>query len=246
MTSKEVQKPLQPLSIRSVDQSSSTTGASEVHSPWVSLDPKPENFKPPPVNLGDKRTRDTDGEMEQSIGEDGHNNLQHLPSWIQPYTNPMKASLVMDTFYGSLRSVSEFLLPKNFSKPSVTEALQRLKYNGKYFWANYCTLFAIITIISVITNPTLLIVIIIFTFMWSKVFDDNFTLVKQKIGRKKKTAFVGALSILGLVYFASGVIFWSLGSSVFLAATHASFHLPLGEDTTEQLDDDLELGFLEN
>jgi len=249
MITKDDQKPPQPFSVRSVDQASST-GASEAHSPWVSLEPKHENAKPLP-DTGSKIGNDAMGQMGDTIGTDSAikqtsvSVFSNLPPWLKTYSNPMKATVVVGTFYGNLRSLSEFLMPSNFSKPTIIEALQRLKANGKYFWANYCVLSALITIISIITKPTLLIAMGILTFMWMKVFDDDFKVCKLTLGRKPKTAVMTVLSVLGLIYFASTVIIWSLGSSAVLAALHASFHLSVVQDYSESLEDDLELGFLE-
>merc|ERR1719370_1865007 len=109
--------------------------------------------------------------MEMDVGA-----FPKLPKWLLSYANPMSATLLVGTFYGSLRPIAEFVLPTNFSKPTSAEALQRLKYNGSYFWANYCALCGVIIVISIFTNPTLLLVMGMFAFLWWKVFDDECTL----------------------------------------------------------------------
>lgn len=163
-----------------------------------------------------------------------------LPKWLKPYANPFAAGL--GGFYSNLKPVSGCIIPTNFSKPTADEVLYRMQKNGRYFWSNYCVLILIITCIAIVTSPIILIVLSVFVWMWSKVLDDGFKPFKLKVKRNIKVGGMTILSFIGMIYFASGTIFWSLGTGVALSTIHAALYsVPRDEHTIA----DLELGFLE-
>jgi len=222
---------------QSVDQTSDSNGQ------WVALDAKPEE-----ISYGDKAGNGRLGKIGDTMADGGdqlQGGISKLPNWLQTYANPFKATMTLGTFYSSLQPVSEFVIPTNFSKPTTAEALYRIKKNGRHFWANYCVITLVIIFISIITSPKLLVVMSLFVWMWSKVLDDEFMLYKLKLKRKYKVGLMTVLSVLGMIYFASGTIFWSLGTGVVLSTTHASFHLLPKDEYTGTVEEDLELGFLE-
>jgi len=222
---------------QSVDQTSDSNGQ------WVALDAKPDEAfhgdKPGNGRLGKI------GDIMEVSGMKSKGGMVQLPAWLQTYANPFKATMTLGTFYSSLQPVSDFIIPTNFSKPTSAEALYRIKKNGRHFWANYCVITLVIIFISIITSPTLLIVMSLFVWMWSRVLDDQFKIAKLRLKRKYKVGLMTALSVLGMIYFASGTIFWSLGTGVMLSTTHAAFHLLPKDEYTGTMEEDLELGFLE-
>merc|ERR550525_557777 len=172
-----------------------------------------------------------------------------LPDWLLSYLSPMNAlssTMTLGLFYSRLRPTSEFVMPTQFSKPAnASDAILRLRTNLRHFWANYAVIILIITFISIITSPMLLLVMALFTWMWSKVLDDEFALFKFKLDRRSKIGMMSILSALGMIYFASSTIIWSLGTGGILAGAHAAFPLPPALEDDDPMDgDDLELGFL--
>merc|ERR1719273_294411 len=103
----------------------------------------------------------------------------------------------LGVFYSRLRPASDFIMPTRFSKPANTsEAISRLRVNLRHFWANYAVIILLITFISIITSPMLLLVMALFTWMWSKVLDDDFALFKFKLDKKSKVGMMSILSAL--------------------------------------------------
>lgn len=68
----------------------------------------------------------------------------------------------LSTRFANLRPISEFLDVKRFSKPAnFAEAQSRINYNLGYFSTNYLCVFIMLSIYSLITNLTLLFVILL-------------------------------------------------------------------------------------
>jgi len=228
MSSKDSEDEGLPLSDRSGDQASSGNSGA-----WVAIEAKP----------GESLSEDVAGNKSMETEVMGEST--RLPPWVQNYVNPIKVSVVAGSVYGNLRPLPEFLLPSSFSKPSSSELVERIKGNGTYFWANYCVATAIVTLISVVTNPTLLIVTTLLTVMWWKAFDIDCTMFGMKASRRIKTMVMTLLTIFTIIYFASSVILWSLGSSALISIVHATFHKPPTVEGLQEIEEDLEVAFLE-
>jgi len=206
----------------------------------------PENLPPTEGRIGDALTPMP---MSDTIGGDQAGGLK-LPPWLGKVfaASPLNTTLTLGLFYTKLRPVTEFVMPTNFSKPKGQEVVHRLRTNLKHFWANYSVIAMVITVISIITSPLLLVVMAIYAFLWSKVLDESFKVHTYTPDKKTKMGVMAVLTVLGFMYFASTTICWSIGSSGFLACVHAAFHLPPAEGlpTVEDDDENLELGFLDN
>lgn len=233
MSSKDSEDEVPQGSDRSGDQASSGNSGA-----WVAIEAKPGMSQPEDV-AGNKTI-----ETEEMLATDKTTPENILP-WVQTYVNPIKVSVVAGSLYSSLRPLKEFLLPSSFSKPSSSDVVHRIKENGRYFWANYCAATMLVTLISVVTNPTLLLVTAVLTVMWWKAFDIDCSMFGIKSSRRTKTMIMTLLSIFAMIYFASSVIFWSLGSSALFSITHATLHKPPIEEGVKEIEEDLEVAFLE-
>ena len=72
------------------------------------------------------------------------------------------------TRFANLKPISEFLDLKRLSKPAnVADVQSRVNYNLSYFQSNYAVVFVMLSIYSLLTNLTLLfLIVLVFGGMW--------------------------------------------------------------------------------
>ncbi|KIN03966.1 hypothetical protein OIDMADRAFT_116726 [Oidiodendron maius Zn] len=130
--------------------------------------------------------------------------------------------------FSNLRPISEFLDIKRLSKPAnFTEAQSRVNYNLGYFSSNYVVVFAMLSIYSLITNPTLLFVIVLVVGgMWGIGKLEGRDLHIGGLHATSSQLYTGLLIIaVPLGFFASPIYtaLWLVGATGVSVLGHASF-----------------------
>lgn len=130
--------------------------------------------------------------------------------------------------FANLRPISEFLNLKRLSKPAnFAEVQSRVNYNLGHFSSNYAAVVVMLSIYSLITNLTLLFVIILVVGgMWGIGKLDGSDLVLGSTRVTSSQLYTGLLVIaVPLGFFASpfSAIAWLVGASGVTILGHASF-----------------------
>jgi hypothetical protein len=130
--------------------------------------------------------------------------------------------------FSNLRPVSEFLDLKRLSKPAnFTEVQSRVNWNLSHFSSNYAAVFVMLSVYSLITNLTLLFVIVlVFGGMWGIGKLDGNDLVLGTFRATSSQLYTTLLVIaIPVGFFASPLttILWLIGASGVTILGHASF-----------------------
>jgi hypothetical protein len=130
--------------------------------------------------------------------------------------------------FSNLRPISEFFDIKRLSKPAnFAEIQSRVNYNLGYFSSNYAILFVMLSIYSLITNTTLLFVIVLVVGgMWGIGKLQGQDLNIAGFHATSSQLYTGLLIIaVPLGFFASPIatILWLIGASGVTILGHASF-----------------------
>mmetsp|Transcript_43302 Transcript_43302/g.115851 ORF Transcript_43302/g.115851 Transcript_43302/m.115851 type:complete len:158 (-) Transcript_43302:242-715(-) len=129
---------------------------------------------------------------------------------------------------------TDFLAPTRFTKPN-DDWTQRMKTNVAYYKANYGAIFLAITIFSIISNPSLLICLVVLGGAWGYLMiirprSEDGSLVPATIGSRtlsgfeQKAALAGITIVVLLVTSLGSTIFWALGVSCVAIGLHAVLH----------------------
>jgi len=139
----------------------------------------------------------------------------------------------------TMRPVPVFAGANTFSKPRTSqEAMQRLEGNLQYFTTNYVALCLIVTVITVLMQPSLIIVGVVIAAMWYFASRQDEVRVSTVVlaGRNKLIALSSVTALLVFI-FAGSSIFLVIGICATLVLLHAVLHtLPplIGEGEDEQ------------
>ena len=130
--------------------------------------------------------------------------------------------------FANLKPISEFLDFKRLSKPAnFGEVQSRVNYNLGYFSSNYAVLFAMLSIYSLLTNLTLLFVIVLVVGgMWGIGKLDGRDLdigVLRATSSQLYTALLIVAVPLGIIASPISTILWLIGASGVSILGHASF-----------------------
>jgi hypothetical protein len=134
----------------------------------------------------------------------------------------------LSTRFSNLRPISEFLDIKRLSKPAnFSEVQSRVNYNLGYFSSNYVVVFFMLSIYSLITNMTLLFVIVLVVGgMWGIGKLQGQDLNVAGFHATSSQLYTGLLIIaVPLGFFASPfqTILWLIGATGVTILGHASF-----------------------
>lgn len=134
----------------------------------------------------------------------------------------------LSTRFANLRPISEFLDVKRFSKPAnFAEAQSRINYNLSYFSTNYLCVFIMLSIYSLITNLTLLFVILLVvggTYGIGKLEGRDLDIgVVRATTSQLYTALLVVAVPLGLWASPFTTVLWLIGATGVTVFGHASF-----------------------
>ena len=130
--------------------------------------------------------------------------------------------------FANLKPISEFLDLKRLSKPqNFTEVQSRVNYNLSYFSSNYAAVFVMLSIYSLLTNLTLLFVIVLVVGgMWGI---GRLQGADLDVGFARATSsqlYTGLLIIavpLGILASPISTVLWLIGATGVSIIGHASF-----------------------
>lgn len=142
-------------------------------------------------------------------------------------------------WFKTFRSPLEFCSTGNFARPTSKENLvERIRVNSQYFFTNYVLLFIAILAYSIITSPTLLLVIGVFVWMWLYATNHEeirlFTLIP--VSGRVKFAMLTTLTVLTLIYFAGSTITFAAGICAVVVFIHMVFHSSVNPEDVEDFD----------
>ncbi|KAK9831507.1 hypothetical protein WJX81_003743 [Elliptochloris bilobata] len=139
---------------------------------------------------------------------------------------------VVGSVFKERKPWSELFDRTAFSRPaSVAEATQRLRKNAAYFRINYLILMLCVTFITLLLNPTSLLVLGFLTAGWSYLFvvrTAPIVIGGRTFSEKEKLIGASGVSVLVVFFLTSiGVILaTALGISVAAVALHGSLRTP--------------------
>ncbi|KAJ1477094.1 PRA1 family protein-domain-containing protein [Baffinella frigidus] len=130
--------------------------------------------------------------------------------------------------------VTDFASPTQFTAPG-DQLATRVRTNLTYYKSNYACLFGASAMASIVTNPSLLVSIIILAVGWGFLLFhrprlEDGSLMPITVATRTLNGFEqkAALSIMTLLLMLltglTGTIFFSLGLSVFVVGSHAALH----------------------
>ena len=130
--------------------------------------------------------------------------------------------------FSNLKPISEFLDIKRLSKPAnFSEVQSRVNYNLSYFSSNYAVVFVMLSIYSLISNMTLLFVIVLVVGgMWGIGKLEGRDLNVAGFHATSSQLYTGLLIVaIPLGFFASPIttVLWLIGATGVSILGHASF-----------------------
>jgi PRA1 family protein 1 len=134
----------------------------------------------------------------------------------------------LGTRFSNLKPVSEFLDLKRISKPAnFGEVQSRMNYNLSYFSSNYIVVFLMLSIYSLLTNLTLLFVIVLVVGgMWGIGKLEGRDLDVGVFRATSSQLYTGLLIIavpLGFIASPIRTVLWLIGATGVTILGHASF-----------------------
>ena len=143
--------------------------------------------------------------------------------------------------FANLRSPREFLDPRRISRPANLSELQaRIRHNLARYGSNYSAVFVLLALYALITNLTLVFVIVLAVGGMvgiGKLNGQNLSVGPVDLSTSQ--LYTGLLLVcVPLALFASpiGTIFWLLGANFVVIGTHAALLEPPVETAFEQVE----------
>ena len=142
-----------------------------------------------------------------------------------------------------IRPAAAFFDPNRFSRPqSATEATTRVELNLQWFWINYLLIAALILVLTVLSQPSLLVTLLVLAAVWlvaltRDVITIPYTPYSLVGATKLRTMYV--LTAVTLFVFAGTTILVLVAVCGLVVVAHATLHAtPTQEerDGDEQLD----------
>ena len=142
----------------------------------------------------------------------------------------------------TLRSPRVFLNPSCFSKPMTSaDATNRLETNLAYYFTNYTIFIILLTIMSILSDPYIIILGIVLIGAWSIVLKrDTITIGQHQLTGRSKLIALSTVSAVLIFIFAGSVIFSIIGVSAVVICVHAILNDRGGASITDE-SNDLEL-----
>jgi hypothetical protein len=130
--------------------------------------------------------------------------------------------------FANLRPISEFLDIKRLSKPDTFGEVQsRVNYNLSHFSSNYAVVFVMLSIYSLLTNPTLIfLIVLVVGGMWGIGKLDGRDLDIGVVKATTSQLYTVLLIIAVPLFFLASpftTILWLIGASGVTILGHASF-----------------------
>jgi len=126
-----------------------------------------------------------------------------------PEVSGLLTKLQQRDWRNTLRSPIIFFSPRYFSKPRTSvEATTRIEHNITFYLTNYMIICMIITLFSILSEPTILILIVILGFVW------NYSM-KQEVIHIGSTALSGRTKMITLATITGLLVFIFAGSVIF-------------------------------
>jgi len=162
-----------------------------------------------------------------------------MDSKDKPFYEAIFTKLKSRNWTGTLRDISSFADPKNFSKPRNTEeALARLETNINYYLTNYIIICAFIIVYAVLRKPLLVIVVFLLVILWTYVvrFPEVrvpvHSSLEQFVGTRtlilkgqQKLIITGTVTALVVLLTAGTTIFMVAGICSIVVGAHAALHI---------------------
>jgi len=129
-------------------------------------------------------------------------------------------------WWSTFRSLTEFLAPSAFKKPtSKGQIFARLSNNIPYYCTNYLMVWCVLLLFTVLTSPYLFLTMGLITYgwMWAQ-RQESIGCGSLALTGKTKAIFVSSLAALSVLFFAGSSIAWIVCLTGFIAFIHASFH----------------------
>ncbi|XP_034653617.1 prenylated Rab acceptor protein 1 [Drosophila subobscura] len=150
--------------------------------------------------------------------------LNSLPK-LQSLPSPLE---LIQLVRSSMRPWTVFFNVQNFKTAvSMQRLTGRVKRNLSYFQSNYIFVFVVLMIYCLITSPLILFVLGGAAFLCHRLRarNTNITVMGNQLTPRQQIIAVnlGATPLLFLVG-AGAVLFWTLGASCFVIASHAIFY----------------------
>jgi len=161
---------------------------------------------------------------------------------VPPQVMGVMAKVQSSSVGGMLTSMGQRIRPwttdfasvSQFTKPGDDWA-KRLQVNATYYKGNYSIIFFVFVLYSIISNPFLLMSILILTGGWTFLLHgrprtEDGSLVPITIGGRvlsgmeQKAGLGGVTILLMLVTSLGSTIFWALGASMVFVGAHAVTH----------------------
>lgn len=133
-----------------------------------------------------------------------------------------------------LRPASAFFNPARFSRPqSTAEATARVELNLQWFWVNYLAIAALILVLTILSQPSFLLTLIVLAAVWF------FAMTRETIavpftpyslsGRPKLLTLYGLTAVM-LFLFAGSAILTVVGICGLVVLAHAALHATPSQD----------------
>ena len=165
------------------------------------------------------------------------------PSFALPFdVRAFIESVKQGQLHRRIRPASSFFDLKRFSRPqSTTEATTRVELNLQWFWVNYLLIAALILVLTVLSQPSLLLTLLVLAGLWLVVLTRDVIPIPYSpyslTGATKLRVMYGLTAVI-LLIFAGTTILTIVGVCGLVVLAHASLH---GTPTQEERDGDEQL-----
>eukprot|EP00884_Botryococcus_braunii_P006284 jgi/Botrbrau1/15657/Bobra.4_1s0041.1 len=119
-----------------------------------------------------------------------------------------------------------------FARPTdLAEAMTRIRKNFAYFRVNYLTIAVIVTVVSMVLNPSSLIVLGVLVLGWIYLFiirQAPLVIGGRTFSEREKMVGASIISLIVMFFLTSvgTILFTALGISVAAICAHGAFHVP--------------------
>jgi hypothetical protein len=176
-------------------------------------------------NSNSSSTSSSSTEPESNSGLGGALSLANLQQL--PLVSGLLGSLQQRKWVSTLRSLSSFANPSQFSTPRSLRLLQqRIEQNVVYFLSNYVLLSFCLAALIVLSKPTLLLLLFVLCVAWWYVLRTPVIRLGGSIEltEKRKVMAAAAVSALALFIFAGSTLFTMVGMCGAAVLAHATLH----------------------
>jgi hypothetical protein len=163
--------------------------------------------------------------------------------FVGSLSNPFPGVTNAKSFAGLLKKeFTKLVEVRSYTKPaSAEQALSRIRANIAFFRGTYTSVFVIVLLLFILSNPTLFVATLLLIAMWSGFLsqapDSVLTIGSVELKRNEKLVILGSSTVIVVVFggLISSAIYIFFMSGLIIG-THAAFREPVVLDALEQLE----------